>query len=104
MYSSIGYGTYDYLKDVIDPYASVYSESGRKVITATTPDTFIYSPAYVYFRFVRMSTPGDANVDISNVQFEEGSTATAYEPYYITSSTEVVQNNNHTLTAIWIEN
>ena len=38
---------------------------------------------------------------ISNIQIEKGSTATAYEPYYITSSTEVVQNQNHTLTAIW---
>lgn len=36
-----------------------------------------------------------------DVQIEEGLTATAYEPYYITSSTEVVQTQNHTLTAIW---
>ena len=41
---------------------------------------------------------------ISEIQIEEGSTATAYEPYYITSSTEVVQNNSHTLKAIWVEN
>lgn len=42
-----------------------------------------------------------ARAIISNIQLEENSTATAYEPYYITSSTEVVQNQNHTLTAIW---
>ena len=104
VYSSIGYGTYDYLADIISSETSVSSESGRKVVTATTPNTFNYSPAYVYFRLVRMPTPGDANVDISNVQFEEGSTATAYEPYYLTSSTLVTQNKNHTLTAIWVEN
>ena len=45
-----------------------------------------------------------ARVIISNIQLEENSTATAYEPYYITSSTEVVQNQNHTLTAIWETN
>ena len=44
--------------------------------------------------------------DIMEIKFqlEEGSTATAYEPYYITSSTNVVQTNNHTLTAIWEKN
>ncbi|MBE6161481.1 MAG: hypothetical protein E7158_04600 [Firmicutes bacterium] len=40
----------------------------------------------------------------SNVQLEEGDTATAYEPYYITSTTEVVQANDHTLKAIWKQN
>ena len=38
---------------------------------------------------------------VANIQLEEGSTATAYEPYYITPSTEVVQDQDHTLTAIW---
>ena len=41
------------------------------------------------------------SITYSELQIEEGSTATAYEPYYITESTEVVQNQNHTLTAIW---
>ena len=45
-----------------------------------------------------------AYMDIANIQLEEGSTATAYEPYYITNSTQVVQAKNHTLTAIWEEN
>ena len=44
------------------------------------------------------------SITYSNIQIEEGSTATPYEPYYITSSTEVVQNHNHTLTAIWKPN
>ena len=43
-------------------------------------------------------------IDINNFMIEQGSTATAYEPYYITSSTEVVQAQDHTLTAIWEEN
>ena len=40
----------------------------------------------------------------SNIQLEKGSTATEYEPYYITPSTTVVQDHNHTLTAIWQAN
>ncbi len=43
-------------------------------------------------------------VYISKVQLEEGTEATEYEPYYITSNTTVVQNNNHTLKAIWEAN
>jgi len=46
----------------------------------------------------------DNNYYISNVQIEEGDTATEYEPYYITPSTTVVQENNHTLKAIWKAN
>ena len=41
---------------------------------------------------------------ISNIMLEEGSTATEYEPYYITSDTKVVQQKNHTLKAIWQAN
>ncbi len=40
----------------------------------------------------------------SNIQLEEGTTATAYEPYYVTSSTTVTQDKNHTLTAKWTPN
>ena len=40
----------------------------------------------------------------TDIQLEEGTQATEYEPYYITSSTKVVQNTNHTLKAIWEPN
>ena len=53
---------------------------------------------YIKFNLNRASSP------YSNVQLEEGATATEYEPYYITSSTKVVQNKDHTLKAIWKEN
>ena len=46
----------------------------------------------------------DNNYYISNVQIEEGDTATEYEPYYIKPSTTVVQQKNHTLKAIWQPN
>ena len=44
------------------------------------------------------------SITYSNIQLEEGDTATPYEPYYITSDTTVVQENNHTLKAIWQAN
>lgn len=46
----------------------------------------------------------EKGVKISNIQLEEGDTATPYEPYYITSNTTVVQEQNHTLKAIWQAN
>lgn len=46
----------------------------------------------------------ETGVKFANLQLEEGSIATEYEPYYITSSTTVVQPNNHTLTAVWEKN
>ena len=41
---------------------------------------------------------------IGKVQIEEGTVATEYEPYYITSDTNVVQEKDHTLKAIWEPN
>lgn len=41
---------------------------------------------------------------ISNIMLEEGDTVTEYEPYYITPTTTVVQENAHTLKAIWEAN
>ena len=38
------------------------------------------------------------------VQLEKGSTATEWEPYYVTQDVKVTQMQNHTLTAIWEEN
>ena len=40
---------------------------------------------------------------LSNIQLEEGNTATEYEPYYVTKDVKVTQRKNHTLKAIWEE-
>ena len=40
----------------------------------------------------------------TEIMLNEGDTATPYEPYYITSTTTVVQRNDHTLKAIWEPN
>ena len=39
---------------------------------------------------------------VSNLMIEAGSTATAFEPYYLTSTTKVTIAGNHTLTARWM--
>lgn len=49
-------------------------------------------------------TPTNLVTEYSNIQLEEGTTATAYEPYYIQANTKVVQDKNHTLKAIWEKN
>ncbi len=97
--ASVGYGTNSFQRDIKS--SSTYSGIGRMILDFATPSTFSYTPANVWFRFARMTSPGDANVDISSIQLEEGTTATAYEPYYVTYSTTVTQPKNHTLTAIW---
>lgn len=40
-------------------------------------------------------------VKITNIQVEKGNQSTEYEPLYITNSTKITQNKNHTLTAMW---
>ena len=50
------------------------------------------------------SIPNNCNIYASNVQIEQGNTATDYEPYYVATSTTVTQAKNHTLTAIWEQN
>ena len=54
--------------------------------------------AYIYMTYGNGSA---SKVHISHVQLEESDKATAWEPYYITDTTTVVQDENHTLTAIW---
>lgn len=55
-------------------------------------------------RYLNGKTGVFSTIRLYNLQLEEGDTATPYEPYYITSDTTVVQENNHTLKAIWQAN
>ena len=93
--SNGGLGVLYYGSDgtVIDfSYATV--ATGYHTKTFTTPSD-------TYYLVVDFYTYSTANVSFSNIQLEEGTEATAYEPYYVTSDTTVVQKNNHTLKAIW---
>ena len=102
IYASVGYGSTSFQRDIKS--SNAYSDTGRLVLTFTTPASFDYNPSYVAFRLVRMSSTGTADVDISNVQLESGSTATNYEPYYVTENTKMEQTTNHTLKAVWEAN
>lgn len=57
-----------------------------------------------YIKFMLMFGDASEATIITNAQLEEGEEATPFEPYYITNDTTVVQENNHTLKAIWQAN
>ena len=93
-------------------YMSKYISTGEKVNiikTITTP-TGLYDSSANYRilaysnRYLNGETGVFSTIRLYNLQLEEGDTATEYEPYYITSTTPVVQQKNHTLKAIWQPN
>lgn len=60
---------------------------------------------YVYTnRYVKDGAGVHSTIRLYNLQLEEGDIVTEYEPYYITSATQVVQDKDHTLKAIWEAN
>ena len=86
------------------------STSTNHNLTTITPTkqrligTITYHDAASSSLHIYPTVTADNNYYISNVQIEEGDTATEYEPYYITPTTTVVQENDHTLKAIWQPN
>ena len=73
----------------------------------TTPmyylnDDILDNVDYVLSFNVTNTTQG--SISWNNMQIEEGTTATEYEPYYVTSNVKVTQEKNHTLKAIWQAN
>ena len=85
--TGVGYGTTQYSTDII--YSKQYpnQKSGRQTVTFTTP-TSLADGNYLFIRFARTNTSSSASVDISSVQLEEGSNATAYEEYGVMPSPE----------------
>ena len=98
----------------------IYVESGTNIRFQIfyTDGTVVYTPLYSNseweniiaitqagktVRYLQADYSSDGIVRYKNFQLEEGSTATPYEPYYITSDTTVVQDKDHTLKAIWEE-
>lgn len=93
-------------------YSSKYISAGEKIHiikTIITP-TALYDSSANYRillysnRYLNGNTGVFSTIRLYNLQLEEGDTATEYEPYYITPSTPVVQQKNHTLKAIWQPN
>ena len=83
-------------------YNTVYRAWWRNGTTNTV--TIPSQVAYWKFGMVFLGWQKELEISITNIQIQEGTEYNEYEPYYLTSSTPVTQNKNHTLTAIWIEN
>lgn len=89
-----------------------YISTGEKIYitkTITTPSNVNLPESkyliYAYSnRYEKDGTGVYSTIRLYNLQLEEGDTATEYEPYYITPTTTVVQQKNHTLKAIWQAN
>ena len=77
---------------------NINTEKKRLIATFT----YFYDETGIFH--IYPSITNRPNYYIANIQIEEGETATEYEPYYITSSTKVVQDKDHTLKAIWEQN
>ena len=71
--------------------------------TGTNNGTFISdNDGLLYIGYVYTSQSSlDTIWANTDVQIEEGTDATEYEPFYIKNDTKVVQRQNHTLKAIW---
>ena len=106
-------------------FASTRQDSGRVALQFTKDDTFnnlrfglngetrdtliMYDVSdlengktYTISANILNSTQG--SISWNNIQIEEGTTETTYEPYYISSSTKVTTARNHILTASWTAN
>lgn len=86
--AGIKWGTY------LDPYYGVYGEAADGATITIPEDSKI---SYIEIHFCLMGDCGEGNVNTySNLQFEEGSVATEYEPYRGSQSISVP----HTLAGI----
>ena len=77
---AVGYGTTTYSKDIIGQKNYDTQTTGRQTVTFNTPSSYTSSD-YLFVRFARVPSQGTVNVDISNIQLEEGDMATEYEEY-----------------------
>ena len=91
----LSYGSWGAFYDVNKIYVSGIIYYSGEPITCTQNQKYI--------RFtINIANTNDKWA--STTMLEEGTEATEYEPYYITSGTKVVQDKDHTLKAIWKEN
>ena len=89
----------------------IVNSSGYLVAYLTTTSLsnshYTFTPLAGETYFLRMgqsSSESSFNSSISkltSIQLEKGSVATAYEPYYITSTTTVTRDEDHILYAMW---
>ena len=92
-----------------DPRVSIlfYKENGefisysQKIARGATTYSFT-TPADTYYIAVTFTSGANSgDYSFTNIQLEEGTTPTAYQASYITSSSSVITSGNHTLYAQW---
>lgn len=101
VYYSIGYGTTTYETDLVEATQYVNQSNGRNSATFTVTDN-IPDNSYLWIKFGQTIILADINVDISEVQLENGRIATKYQPItdyniYPTSTSKNMFDYNNTL-------
>ncbi|MGN0798023.1 MAG: InlB B-repeat-containing protein, partial [Christensenellales bacterium] len=107
VYPSVGCGPYgSYTRDIRygENYPNIANGSGRVTLSFTPTAEVLQDRPYLALRLARFDSPQSINVDISNIQVEISKSATPYEPYFVTSTTQNTTVGNHTLTARWTAN
>lgn len=98
---SDGTGTFDF----IFAYTDGTSNHVKNFDASTTPQRYVLtSYAGKDIEHLTLSYGSNGYIFIKDIQLEEGTIATEYEPYYVINTTSVTQNENRTLTAIWRKN
>ena len=79
-----------------------YSNSN---MTSTHVSKTFTTPASTHYLVVDFyGSDVNNTIILTNIQLEEKTNETSFEPYYVTSDVAVSQNKDHTLTAIWEDN
>lgn len=97
---------------LISNESSINNMKWSAIAHNSSPDTSTVGYQYTTGRdgllYIGYTNCSQTNLDTiwanTDVQIEEGTTATEYEGYYITSDTKVVQDQDHALKAIWEAN
>ena len=93
---SVGYSALFYKEDgTLISFDNLNMNNGYNTKSFITPANTHYLVNDFY------SAESQQGIVFSNILLEEGTVATVYEPYYVTSDVIVTQEKDHTLTAIW---
>lgn len=98
LYYSIGYGTTEYETDIQSTIQYTNITTGRNYMSFIVPSD-IPDNSYLWVKFGQTSILSDIDVDISNIQLEEGNSVTDYQSpdlynIYLTSAGKNLYNYN----------
>ena len=99
--TGMAYLSFTPTKDIsqVQIHMNTWKQDGRLIIINN--DILETNKTYIISYNIESIDLSTAQATISNIQLEEGTSYTTYEPYYVTSSINVTQAKNHTLKAIW---